>query len=205
MMLFQVISKPPFEPSRWEFYPCWWPTEDEEEARWWAQECLSEGCEAVMLRASTIPRLEQIGKLLVEEQDDTLLPRWWRMSSEEQLTPAPDEQSGRQARRDGRGAPGRWTGAPARGRDVVGRTHVPAYTFSATRDEPEDERDMARWRIEQGTGGDVDAEGRLWRHHPHFPERMDVLHAWIALSERTQRGELGGAEDGHARALARAG
>jgi hypothetical protein len=59
--------------------------------------------------------------------------------------------------------------------------------------------DAIRETIEQGSGGDLDSDGRLTRRgHLYVPGLKRTVSAWVRLHERVRRGDLGGPEDGEA-------
>ncbi|HEX9055995.1 MAG TPA: hypothetical protein VF818_00545 [Ktedonobacterales bacterium] len=72
----------------------------------------------------------------------------------------------------------------------------PATTQRAGDSGPMD-LNTVRERLEFGPGGDVEASGRLTRHHCIWvPGLKQTVSTWLRLYERVQRGELGGATDG---------
>lgn len=180
-MLYQVVAKSPIPPEQWDYYPCWWPMDDESEARQWVEECVSHGYEAAVLRARSFHRLAELAEALIEWQDTRVLPSV-RYTPGDSIVPR-DEGLEREATESTLASPNQ----------VYGEWRRAGEHPSMRR---EDDLDALRWRLERGSGGDVDSAGGLWRQHPHFPERMDVLSAWLRLRERTHSSALGGRHDG---------
>jgi hypothetical protein len=139
---------------------------------------------AQWIRSWTLRRLEAIGITYVGKRDACALSAPGDVPTEDQ--PCADEQCDWEARGD-------WI--DWRGSRTAALHRAPhAVPFEAMRDA--DDVETPGWQLEQGSGGDIDADGRLWRSHPHLPERAEVLSAWLRLHERVHRGEVGGAADG---------
>jgi hypothetical protein len=139
------------------------------------------------VRTWTLQRLEQIGIVWVGWPDARMPPAW------ENGPAAPSDGGDEQedwARR------GDWLDGAATSQAAQRRAApVSPGLTAAVWEAREAEVEAGSRPQQQLPGGDIDADGRLWRTHPHLPDRMDVLSAWLRLRERVQRGELGGADD----------
>src|SRR5260221_8294353 len=170
---YQVVARPDTADACWDYYPYWAPTRDREDAERLAYFAAQTGHEAVILECVTVERLEAAARAVVERQDTSFLPALRYLPAAE-----------------------RWLASERPQREVTAPGR-PEPTMEHYADGVcEAEADERRLTLERGPGGDVTRETPARGQRLSFPQRMDVVSAWLRLRARALRGEVGGAGDG---------
>lgn len=176
-MHYQVVAKALNKPGGWEYYPYWAPGSDKRSAERLARYAAQSGYESAILQCYSLNLLETVGRQVVEQQDTQVLPA-------QRYRPKTEPAGGTSRSR-----------AETEHALPAAPQVIPEVEICG---EETNTQTLDLWRLdlEAGAGGDVTLSGNWHAQQFALPQRMDVLSAWVGLSQRVARGEVGGSEDG---------